>query len=150
MTHVLATPKFTKTLIVECDSLGHGVGAVSMQEGRPLTFECSQLKGNNLRKPIYEKEMLAIVHAIKKWCPFLIIRHFKVKPYHYSLKYFLKQRLSLEEQQKWVTKMLGYDFEIICQKKGKNNMVADALSRNEEETKGLLCAISISKSNWVE
>jgi len=45
-------------------------------------------------------------------------RHFKVKTDHDSLKYFLEQILSSEEQQKWVTKMLGYDFEIIY-KKGK-------------------------------
>ena len=49
-------------------------------------------------------------------------RHFKVKTYHDSLKYFLKQKLSSEEQQKWVTKMLGYDFEIVY-KKGKENIV---------------------------
>jgi len=45
-------------------------------------------------------------------------RHFKVKTDHDSLKYFLEQRLPSEEQQKWVTKMLDYDFEIIY-KKGK-------------------------------
>ena len=32
---------------------------------------------------------------------------------HDSLKYFLEQRISSEEQKKWVTEMLGYDFEII-------------------------------------
>jgi hypothetical protein len=78
--------------------------------------------------------MLAILHAVKKWCPYVIGRHFKVKIDHDSLNYFLEQRLSSEEQQKWVTKMLGYDFEIIY-KKGKHNIVADALSRKEEETK---------------
>ena len=45
--------------------------------------------------------------------PYLMGRHFKVKTDHDSLKYFLEQILSSKEQQKWVTKMLGYDFEII-------------------------------------
>ena len=32
---------------------------------------------------------------------------------HDGIKYFLEQRVSSEEQQKWVTNMLGYEFEII-------------------------------------
>jgi hypothetical protein len=45
--------------------------------------------------------------------------------------------------------MLGYEFEIIY-KKGKHNIVAVALSRKEEETKGSLCSISIPHFDWVE
>jgi hypothetical protein len=36
---VMTTPDFTKTFIVECDSLGNAIGAILMQEGRPLAFE---------------------------------------------------------------------------------------------------------------
>jgi hypothetical protein len=93
--------------------------------------------------------MLVILHAIKKWCPYLIGRHFKVKANHDNLTYFLEKQLSLEEKQKWVTKILGYDFEIIY-KKGKHTIVADALSRKEEEAEGLLCAISSMQYDWVE
>ena len=55
---------------------------------------------------------------------------------------------SSEEQQKWVTKMLGYDFEIIY-KKGKKNVVVDALSRKDEDVEALLCAISIIQPDWI-
>ena len=75
-------------------------------------------------------------------------RHFKVKIDRDSLKYFLEQRLSSEEQQKWVTKMLGYDFEIIY-KKGNQNVVADALSREDEDVEAFLCAISIIELDWI-
>ena len=75
-------------------------------------------------------------------------RCFKVKNDHDSLKHFLEQRLSLEEKKKWVTKMLGYDFKIIY-KKGKLNVVADTLSRKDEEVEALLCAISIIQPNWI-
>ena len=74
--------------------------------------------------------------------------HFKVKVDNDSLKHFLEQRLFLEEQQKWVTKMLGYDFEIIY-KKWKLNGVADALSRKDEEVEALICAISIIQLDWI-
>jgi hypothetical protein len=37
--------------------------------------------------------MMEILHALKKWRPYLIGRNFKVKIDHDSLKYFLEQRL---------------------------------------------------------
>jgi hypothetical protein len=91
---------------------------------------------------------MEILHALKKWCPYLICRHFKVKTDHDNLKYFLEQRLSSEEQQKWVTKILGYDFEIIY-KKGKQNVVADALSRKDEDVEAFLYAILIIQPDWI-
>ena len=75
-------------------------------------------------------------------------RHFKVEIDHDSLKYILEQILSSEEEQKWVTNMLGYDFEIIY-KKGKQNVVADAMSRKDEDVETLLCAISIIQPNLI-
>jgi hypothetical protein len=59
---------------------------------------------------------MEIIHALKQWHPYLIGSHFNLKTNHDSLKYFLEQGLSSEEKQKWVTKMLGYDFEIIYKK----------------------------------
>ena len=68
-----------------------------MQEGRAIYFEICTIKGNYLLKPIYVKEMLVILHATKKWRPYLMGRHFKVKTDHDSLKYFLEQILSSEK-----------------------------------------------------
>jgi hypothetical protein len=126
-TPVLALYDFTKTFLLECDASGKGISAVLMQEGRPLAFTIKQLFERNLGEPIYEKEMLAILHAVDLWRPYLLGQHLQIKTDHQSLKYFIEQHISSPEQQKWVTKLFGYDYEIIY-KKGKDNVVADALS----------------------
>jgi hypothetical protein len=113
--------------VLECDASGKGIGVVLMQEGRPLAFTNKQLSERNMGKSIYEKEMLSILHALDLWCPYLLGKHFQIKTDHQSLKYFLEQHISSPEQQKWVTKLFGYDYEIIY-KKDKDNVVADALS----------------------
>ena len=57
--------------------------------------------------------MLDILHAMDLWHPYLLGKCFQIKTDHQSLKYFLEQRLSSPKQQKWVTKLVGYDYEII-------------------------------------
>ena len=44
--------------------------------------------------------------------------------------------------------MLGYDFEIIY-KKGKQNMVANALSRKDEDVEELFSDLSIIQPDWI-
>lgn len=51
---------------MECDVLEHGIGAILMQERRPLSFENYQLKGKNLLKPIYENGMFSIINETKQ------------------------------------------------------------------------------------
>jgi len=147
-TPVLALPDFTKYFVIECDALGMGIGAVLMQEGRPLAFTSQQLSGKNLGQSTYEKETMAILHAIDTWRPYLLGRRFHIRTNHHSLKYFLEQRISSPQQNKWLAKMLGYDYEIIY-KKGHENIVADALSRHFEEEHTLL-AISLPIPEWIE
>jgi len=147
-TPVLALPDFTKSFVIECDASGTGIGVVLIQEGRPLAFTSQQLSGKNLGQSTYEKETMAILHAVDTWRPYLLGRRFQIRTDHHSLKYFLEQRLSSPQQNKWLAKMLGYDYEIIY-KKGKDNKVADALSRQFEEESTLL-AISLPIPEWIE
>ena len=97
-----------------------------------MAFNNKQLSEPNLGKSIYEKKMLSILHVIDPFFPYLLGQCFQIKIDHQSLKYFMEQRISSPEQQKWVTKLFGYDYEIIY-KKGKDNVVVDALSHKYED-----------------
>jgi hypothetical protein len=125
---VLALPDFAQPFTVECDASGEGIGAVLMQNRHPIVYESRKLRGPELLYTIYDKEMLAIMHALAKFRQYLVGAKFVVRTDHNSLKYFLDQKDLNERQQKWVSKIQAYDFDIEFVK-GKNNVVADALSR---------------------
>lgn len=81
---------------------------------------------------IYDKEMLAVLLAVKKWHSYLVGRHFFIKIDHQSLKFLSEQQTITPYQQKWVAKMLGYDYLILYRKKAQN-IVADALSKKPHD-----------------
>lgn len=110
------------------------------------------LKGRALYLSTNEKEVLSLVIAVQKWWPYLLGRPFKVKTDQH-LKFLLEQKVATISQQRWISKLLGYDF-IIEYKNGKENRVAYALSRKFEhcfEQKELsISLISFLTHTWVE
>jgi len=72
--------------------------------------------------------MLALVTSVKKWRPYLLGHRFVIRTDLRSLKFLWDQAIATEAQQKWLLKLMGYDF-LIEYKKGHDNRAADALSR---------------------
>ena len=125
---VLALPDMSKPFIIETDASGLGIGAVLMQEGHPIAFISKALGPRQQGLSTYEREMLAILQAVTKWKQYLWGRTFKIRTDHVSLKYLLDQKLSFPSQHLWLSKLLGFDYEIEF-RKGRENVAADAFSR---------------------
>ena len=125
---VLSLPNFTQPFVLECDASREGIGVVLMQGGHPIAFESRKLLPHEWLYAIYDKEMLAIMHALAKFRQYLVGNRFRVRADHNSLRFFLEQKQLQERQQKWISKIQAYDFDMEYVK-GKNNVVVDALSR---------------------
>ncbi|PNX98963.1 Ty3/gypsy retrotransposon protein [Trifolium pratense] len=137
---VLALPDFNREFVVECDASGVGLGAILMQDKKPIAFFSKALSGKSLAKSAYERELMAVALAVQHWRPYLLGRHFTVTTDQKSLKQLWQQRITTPNQQNWATKLLGYQFDIVY-KPGVENRGADALSRLPENG-DLMTAIS--------
>ena len=150
---ILALPNFQKSFEIECDASNVGIGAVLMQEGHPIAYFSEKLSGPTLNYSTYDKELYALVRALKTWQHYLYPKEFVIHSDHESLKYIKGQGKLNKRHAKWVEFLEQFPY-VIKHKKGKGNIVADALSRRHAllsmlETKliGLECLKSMYEND---
>jgi hypothetical protein len=125
---VLALPDFNKTFEIECDASGIGIGGVLMQEQRPIAYFSEKLSGPTPNYSVYDKELYFLVRSSETWQHYLFSKEFVIHSNHESLKH-LKGQLKLNRRYaKWYEFIESFPY-IVKYKKGKYNVVADALSR---------------------
>ncbi|KAK1698507.1 hypothetical protein QYE76_015204 [Lolium multiflorum] len=125
---LLALPDFNKQFEIECDASGIGIGGVLMQEGRPIAYFSEKLSGAKLNYPIYDKELYALIRVLEVWQHYLWPKEFIIHSDHEALKYLKAQSTLHKRLAKWVEFIESFPY-IIKHKKGKDNIVVDALSR---------------------
>ncbi|KAL4354151.1 hypothetical protein GQ457_06G015870 [Hibiscus cannabinus] len=128
---VLGLPNFELPFQVETNASGTGVGVVLTQAGRLLAFFSQKLCPCMQHASTYSKEMFVITQAVAKWRQYLVGRQFVIVTDQRSLRELNQQTIQTPEQQRWLSKLVGYDFDIQYRPRKLNN-VADALSRELE------------------
>ncbi|RDY09810.1 Retrovirus-related Pol polyprotein, partial [Mucuna pruriens] len=104
---------------LECDASNVGIWAILLHEGHPITYFSEKLKGANLNYSTYDKELYALIR---------ILHEFVIHSDHESLKHLRGQGKLSKRHAKYVKFLEQFPY-VIKHKKGKGNVVADALSR---------------------
>ena len=72
---VLAFYDPSKELLIQCDASQSGLGAVLLQNGKPLAYSSRALTPTEKNYAQIEKELLAIVFSVEKWHQYAFGRH---------------------------------------------------------------------------
>ena len=101
-TPVLLLPDPTKPFTVTTDASDYAIGAVLTQDQgkgeQPVAYESRKLSSAEQNYAIHEKELLAIIHAIRNWRMYLEGQQFTVVTDHASLEY-IKTQSNLSRRQ---------------------------------------------------
>ncbi|GFS05246.1 transposon Ty3-I Gag-Pol polyprotein [Elysia marginata] len=119
-----------KPVEVHCDASSTGLGAVLVQDNKPVAYSSRSLTDTETRYAQIEKEMLAIVHACKKFHCFIFGKEVTVFTDHKPLEQiFTKQLLAAPMRlQRMLLTLQWYDI-TVTYRKGKDMQIPDTLSR---------------------
>ena len=139
---VLILPDYDKPFTLITDASDYATGSILEQDdalgwSHPVAFYSKSLQPAEQNYEIHNKELLAIVHALKHFCHYLQGSPHQTKIFsdHANLKYFtIKQTLTCC-QARWSLFLGTFDYTIIP-KPGKINK-ADALSRHPDYKEGI-------------
>ncbi|CAO2826301.1 unnamed protein product [Amaranthus hypochondriacus] len=129
-TLIYLRPAFLESILPSINEVWFNAHLI-LKDTHPIAFFSKVLGPRASSKSIYEKELMAIVFAILKWKHYLLGSKFVVKTDQRSLRFIWEQREIGADYQKWILKLMGYDFDIVYNP-GASNRVADALSRIPE------------------
>ena len=114
-----------------CDDSKDGLRCSLMQSRRVVAYGSRQLKNHERNDPAHDMELAAIVFSLQIWRNYLYGEQFEVFSDHKSLKYIFTQQDLNMRQRRWIEFLEDYDFTLNYHT-GKENVVADALSRKSQ------------------
>ena len=67
------------------------IGVVLMQEGKVIAYKFKKLNNAELNYPVHEKELFALIYALKVWRQNLLGSKFEIKTDYQSLRYLTSE-----------------------------------------------------------
>ncbi|KAE9021944.1 hypothetical protein PR001_g13256 [Phytophthora rubi] len=134
---ILMHPDDSKPFDVVCDASDFAIGCALMQfddEGRErvVSYQSRQMKPAERNYPVHDKELLAMRYALIKFRVYLLGEQtFAVYTDHASLRTAMKSPHISQRMARWLSFFAEYNF-VVHYKPGKNNILADALSRRPD------------------
>jgi hypothetical protein len=86
------------------------------------------MNGTKRKYSTYDKELYAIIQALKKWRHYLVLKEFVLYSNNQDLEFITRQEKLNQRHAKWVEFMQNFTF-VIKHIVGNANKVANALSR---------------------
>nr|GEU44142.1 reverse transcriptase domain-containing protein [Tanacetum cinerariifolium] len=127
---VLAFPDGPEDFMVYCDVSEIRLGCVLIQEGKVIAYASRQLKIYEKNYTTHDLELGVVVFAFKIWRHYLYGTKSVIYMDHKILQHMFSQKELNMKQRRWIELFSDYDCEIRYHP-GKENVVADALSRKE-------------------
>ncbi|OMO62746.1 reverse transcriptase [Corchorus capsularis] len=135
---IMVAPDWSLPFEVMCDASDYAVGAVLGQKQdkrlHVIYYASKVLDNAQINYATTEKELLAVVYAFEKFRSYLVGSRVVVYTDHSALKYLLIKKDTKPRLIRWIPLLQEFDLEI-RDKKGSENLVADHLSRLEQEDK---------------
>jgi len=125
------------SIVLQTDASQIAVGAVLLQDGKPVEFYSKKFNPAEQRYPTYEREAAGMVFAMVHFKPLLVGHFFKLQTDHKPLLAWRNRPPATERQARLMTKIQDLDFEIEYLE-GDKNVLADLMSRPFDETKAPL------------
>lgn len=128
-----------------------GLGAVLLQKieekWMPVAVASRKLIEAEKNYPTHEREMLAIVWAVKQFRHYLEGIPFDVETDHHALRYVLSQPILSRRMARWVEELGNFDIQVEYLS-GKKNNLADLLSRTECNSAHAYLTEPLAWSGW--
>jgi hypothetical protein len=129
---IMQAPDWSLPFELMCDASDYAIGAVLGQrkDKKPhvIYYASRTLNSAQINYTTTEKELLAIVFALDKFCSYLIGSPVVCFTDHAALKYLFTKKDAKAHLIRWILLLQEFNL-IIKDKKGVENVVADHLSR---------------------